>query len=316
MALSLCSSSVANVGELACDKSRGVLKKLMIFNGAVAEADYVDEATLFAKLVTNSKLSKSDSNKIFPINETQDIADAAEANTEGSLGLGFKAILREGKPSYTVKFFAGADLLKRLRTYNNQTVRVFEWDANGTIWGTKSGTDFKGFQAKLFFVGNKLATGQAVEEGVVTMTISYLSVSEYWDNPYWAALSGNIEDVKPLIDVPLGFVSAATNVHQISMHIADSSLIGDYNIYDDYGVTIATLDVNFSALSGVGVPENVLAITSVGTNAALKTLVVTYDATAYGLATGNIKLIPPTPTQLDAANVFNVELTAVTYPKP
>lgn len=317
MALSLCSQSVANTGEIQCDKSRGVLKKLFIFNGSVAAGDYVDEATLFATLVANSKLSKTDTNKLFPLNETQDIVDAAEANTEGTLGLGFKAILREGKPSYTVKFFAGADLLKRLRTYNNQTIRVLEWDANGTLWGTKSGTTFVGFQAKLFFVGNKLATGQAIEEGVVTMTISYLSTSEYWDNPYWASLAGyNIEDIKALIDVPLGFVSAATNVHQISMQISDSNLISDFDIYDDYAVAIATLDVNFSALSGAGVPTNALAITSVGTNGTLKTLVVTYDGTAYGLATGNIKLIPPTPTQLDGADVTNIELVAVTYPKP
>src|SRR5688572_30533978 len=100
MSLSLCSSSVANTGELACDKSRGVLKKIMIFNGSIEAADYTDEAELFAKLVANSKLSKSDSNKIFVINEAQDIADASEANTEGTLGLGFKAVIREGRPAY------------------------------------------------------------------------------------------------------------------------------------------------------------------------------------------------------------------------
>ena len=314
MALSLCSTSVDNTGELACDKSRGVLKKIFICNGAIAEADYTDEAELFAKLVANSKLSKSDSNKLFVINEAQEIADASESNVEGTLGLGFKTTIREGKPAYTVKLFAGADLLKRLRTFNNQTVRIFEWDANGTIWGTKSGTDFKGFQAKLYFSGNKLATGQNVDEGVVTMTISILSTSEYFDNPYWAALDGNIEDIVPLIDVPMAFVSNASNVHEISMKIADSNLIGDFNIYDDFMDAIDTL--TFTAKSGAGDPTTALAITSVAKNATLKTLTVTYDNTAYSSATGNIKLIPPTPATLDAADVTGIEILPVTYAKP
>lgn len=317
MALSLCSSSVANTGELACDKSRGVLKKIMIFNGAIGSSDYASEETLFNKLVTNSKLSKSEANKIFVINEAQEIADASEANTEGTLGLGFKAILREGRPAYTVKMFAGADLLKRLRKFNNQTVRILEFDANGTIWGVRSGTDFKGFQAKLFFTGNKLADGQNISEGIVTLTLSILSTSEYFDNPVWADLSSyNIEDVVPLIDVNMAFVSNSSNVHKISMKIADSNLVNDYNIGPDFGTAIATLDANFSALSGAGTPATALAITSVTYDATLQALTVTYDNTAYGSATGNIKLIPPTPAQLDGADVTGIELLAVTYPKP
>jgi hypothetical protein len=317
MSLSLCQSSVSNTGELACDKSRGVLKKIMISNGLIAAADYVDEATLFDTLVANSKLSKDDSDKIFVINEAQDIADNSESNTEGSLGLGFKAVIREGRPAYTVKIFAGADLKKRLRTWNNQTIRIFEYDANGTIWGTKSGTDFKGFQAKLFFGGDKLATGQNVEEGVCTFTISILSTSEYFDNPFWAALSAyNIEDIVPLIDVRLHFVSNSTNVHKISMKIAGSNLISDYNIGPDFGTAVAALSAQFSAKSGAGVPATSLAITSIAYDATLECLTVTYDNTAYGTATGNLKLIPPTPTQLDTGDVTGVEILPVTYPKP
>jgi len=316
MALSLCSSSVSNTGELACDKSRGVLKKLLIFNGLIGTSDYATETALFNKLVANSDLSKSDGNKVFPIKEAQDIADSSEANTEGTLGLGFKAILREGRPAYTVKIFAGADLLKRLRTFNNQTVRIFEWDANGTIWGTKAGTNFKGFQAKFFFVGNKLATGTNVEEGIVTFTLSILSTSEYFDNAYWAAMSSfNVEDIDALIDVPLAFVSGVTNVHEISMKIAGSNLISPYNIFDDYGAAIAALSANFSAKSGAGVPTVSLAITTIVINNTLKTLTVTYNSAAYTSATGNIMLIPPTPAQLDAGTVTNVELLPVTYPK-
>jgi len=315
MALSLCSTSVANTGGLACDKSRGVGKKIMIFNGSIAAADYDTEAELFAKLVENSKLSKTDGNKIFVINEIQDIADNSEANTEGTFNLGLKTILREGRPAYTFKVAAGSDELKRLRTFNNQTVRIIEWDANDTAWFTKSGTSAKGFQAKLFFSGNKLSDGQAINEGFVTVTVSILSVSEYFDNAYWADLSDyNVDDIKALIDVQMAFVSNSTNVHQISMKIAGSNIVEDFNIYDDYMDAIDAL--TFTALSGSGTPATALAITSVAKNPTLKTLAVTYDSTAYSSATGNIKLVPPTPALLDAADVTGIEILSVTYAKP
>jgi hypothetical protein len=318
MALSLCSSSVANTGELACDKSRGILKKLMIFNSSIASADYASETTLFNKLVTNSKLSKSDGNKVFVINEAQDIADASEANKEGSLGLGFKKVLQEGKPSYKVKIFAGGDLLKRLRTFNNQTVRVMEWDANSTLWGTVSGTSFQGFQAKLFFTGNKIATGQNVEEGIVEFTVSILSTSEYFDNAYWANLAGNnIEDIKPLIDAQLTYASKASNVYKYSLGVPDSNLVGDYDVLADYGTEIAA--TTFTAKSGASATlapsGSSLAITSVAYDSTNSRLTVTYDATAYAAAGAYIYLAGPTPAVLDAADVTNIEILSTTHAK-
>ncbi len=314
MPLSLCGSSVNNTGELTCDKSRGVLKKLFLFNGEIGAASYADAETFLAKLATNSKLSKDDAQKIFVINEAQDIADASESNKEGSLNQGFKSVLLEGKPGYKIKFFAGGDLLKRLRSFNNQTIRVLEYDANGVVWGTKSGTNFKGFQAKLFFSGNKLATGQNVEEGVVEVTVSILSTSEYFDNAYWMETEGNIEDVKGLIDVTMAKVSNSSNVYKISTKVVGSNLKENYNIYDDYAALIAAL--TFTAGTGTNYGTS-LAITSVAVDASLKCLTVTFDSTAYtALSSGTkIKLVPPTPAVLDAADVTGIELLPVILTK-
>ena len=315
MALSLCSTSLENTGELACDKSRGVAKKFLVYNGTLTSGDMADAATLFAAIVAKSKLSKTAAEKVFVLNEVQDVQRNAEQNVTGTLGLGFSQILREGRPAYTAKIFGGADLLKRLRQMNNQTVRVLEIDANDVFWAYKSGTTARGFQAKLFFSGNMLATGQNVEEGVIEVGISIQSTSEYFGSAQWADFGGyNIEDIKALVDVPLAYVSAASNVHQISMKIADSNLVDDYNIFDDFGTVIATLDAQFSATSS---EDGALTITSITANSTLKTLAVTYDSTQYSaISAGTITLTPPTPTQLDAADVTNVELVAVTYTKP
>lgn len=316
MSYSLCGSSVANTGELACDKARGVLKKLFICNGSIAAADYADATTFFNKMVANSKLSKSDANKVFVLNEAQDLADSSNANKEGSLNLGFKTVLLEGKPGYKVKFFAGGDLLKRLRTFNNQTIRIFEYDANGTWWGTKSGTTYTGFQAKLFFTGNKIATGQNVEEGVVECDVSILSTSEYFDNPYWVETTGNVEDIKSLLDVTMSDDSHTTNVYKIGLNIIGSNLVAPYNIWPDYGDAIATLN-GFTAKTGAGFATD-LTITSVAADDALEKLTVTFDSTAFtALPSGaQIKLIPPTPTVLDAGNVPDTEILPLIITKP
>jgi hypothetical protein len=265
-------------------------------------------------MIANAKLSKGSANKVFPVSEAQDIADASEGNKEGSLNLGFKAVLLEGKPGYKIKLFAGSDLYKRLRTFNNQTIRIVEYDANGVFWGVKSNNLFKGFQAKIFFTGNKIATGQNVEEGIVEASVSILSTSEYFDNAYWmeTASGGNVEDIVPLLDVNLTYVSKASNVYKIKAEVPGSNLIGPYNIYDaDAGTTltaIAALAANFSAGTGTNYGTS-LAITSIAVDATLKCLTVTFDSTAFtSLSSGAaIKLTPPTPAQLDGGNVRETE---------
>lgn len=316
MSYSLCGTSVDNTGEQNCDKAKGVLQKIFIDNGAIEEADYADADAFFDKLVANSKLTKSATNKVFPLPEIQEIADASEANKEGSLNLGFKTVLLEGKPAYKFKFFGGADLLKRCKTFDNQTVRIREYDVNGVFWGTKVGTDSKGYQAKLFFTGGKAATGQNVEEGVIECTVSILSAVEYFKNSYWVESTGNVEDIAPLIDVSLTYISNVTNVFKIGMYIAGSNLLGAYNIYDEVGSIIATLDASFAAGTGANYGTS-LAITSVAVDASLKCLTVTFDSTAYTALSGGtkIKLSPPTPAQLDAADVSNTELLPVILTK-
>lgn len=314
MPYSLCGTSVDNLGEQACDKAKGVLRKLFIFNGTIAAASYVDMDTFFAKMVTNSKLTKSAADKVFVIHEAEDLADSSDANKEGSLNLGFKTVLLEGKPGYKVKIFAGGDLLKRLRTFNNQTIRIIEYDADGVFWGTKSGTNFKGFQAKFFVTGGKIATGQNVEQGVVDIQISILSVSEYFDNAYWMESTGNVEDITPLLDVNLTYISNSTNVFKIGMTIPGSNLIGPYNIFDEEGAAIAAL--TFTAGTGTNYGTS-LAITSVAVDTTLKCLTVTFDSTAYTALSGGtlIKLIPPTPATLDTADVTETELLPVILTK-
>lgn len=313
---SLCSQSIANTGEQACDVSKGVLKKLFIFNGAIAQSDYADEETFFNKLVANSLLSKSDSNKIFAIKEAQDLADASQANKEASLNLGFTAVVQEGKPGYKMKVFAGSDLAKRLRALNNQTIRCIEYDSNGTFWGTKIGTDFVGYEAKLFFTGNKIATGQNVEEGVVEVSVSILSASQYFDNSFWMKIGSgnNVEDITSQLDVNLTYISNASNVFKIGIEIPGSNLAGAFNAYDSIGAALAGL--TFTAGTGTNY-GTALSITTMATDASLKALTVTFDSTAYTALTNGtkIKLSGPGVSVLAGGGVTNTEIMPVILTK-
>ena len=317
MALSYCGITAANTGQIDCDKSRGTLVKLAIDSGSIDSANLASATLMQAELVRRSKLSKTDADKLFILPVVQDIALNNEQNTTGSLNQGYTTVIREGRPSYTVKVFAGADLLKRLRNFNNQTVRIYEYDSNGVWWGTKSSGNARGYQAKLFFTGNDIATGQNVEEGVITMTVSILSNTEYKDNCYYFDLSDqNVEDIVPLIDVTLTYVSHSSNVLSYSVTIPGANGIADYDVAAEYGTEIAALAASFSAKSGAGTPTTSLAITSMAYNSTTGLLEVTYNSGAYGSATGNIKLIPPTPAQLDSGDVPGIEILSVTHAKP
>jgi hypothetical protein len=322
MALSLCGlSGASNLGELACDVAKGVAKKIFIFNGTFSSSDYATEDSFFAAFVANALLTKTASNKILPIKEIQDIADNSEADKTGSLGLGFSQRLVEGRPKYTFKLFAGSDLLKRYRTFDNKTVRILEYDANGVLWGTKSGSNFQGYQAKITFSGGKLATGQNVEEGVVTMTVSILSNSEYLNNSYYVQIDENIEDAISLLDAPLAYVSKASNVYKYSLLIPGAALVGGgYNVLPDYGTAIAALMASFTAKSAATAalaPSGTsLAITAMAYNVGGDGLLtVTYDPTAFAAAGAFIYLAGPTVAQLNTGSVVGIEILSVVHAK-
>lgn len=319
MALSLCGTAGSvNVGQLGCDVSKGVGKQFLIWNGSLSS--YATADAFFTSMVGFSKLSKTDANKLFPLPEVQEISDASEADKTGTLGLGFSVVLVEGKPVYTIKIFAGQDLFKRLRTLNNRTVRFLEYDSNGTWWGTKSGANFVGYQGKFKFSGGKLATGQNVEEGVVTITLSVLSTTEYLDNSYYVQTSGNIGDVVGLIDAQLTYVSKASNVYKYSLSAPNGSLLGNYNVLPDYGTAIAALSASFAAKSGASATAAVtgasLAIDTITYNTGGDGLLtVTYNSTAFASAGAFIYITGPTVAQLDTGNVTGLEILSTVHAK-
>lgn len=315
MDFSLCGKTLVNIGGIECDVARGVLERIMAYNGAVPSTDYADSDTFLSYLVTGSKKSRTDSDKVFPFPSAKEISDKSEANKEGTLGLGYKTILREGLPSYEIKVFAGMLQLKALRKFNNKTIRIFEYDENKNLWGTKVGDTFKGFQAKIFVAGGNIATGQNVEEGVVIITVSILENSEYKDNAYVVPIDGNINDVGGLLDIDLVELAAHTsNAYKIGARIPTTQMGGYINLYDKYDDELAVA-ANWKATNqatGANIP-----ITTVAKDTTLKGWTVTLDSTAFAALASAAKIIIELkdPSILDAADVLGVESLPLTVSK-
>lgn len=312
MSFSLCTIGNKNVGGIKCDVSRGVLRQPFIFNDTMDANDALDSDTFLAALVARSILGKNEVGKIFPLPVVEEITDKSEANKEGSLALGFKTTLFEGRPAYEAVFFAGSVQLKSLRSYNGKTVGILEYDANKKMWGTVSGGLYKGFAAKIFFSGGKIATGQNVEEDVVRVTISILDVNEYLDNAYMMPIDGNITDVEGLVDIDAyEFAAHTTNVYKVGFRLGTSQFNKYLNMYDSFTDELAS-GALFAAYTGATFTTP-LTITSVTKDTVNKVYNFTFDSTMHTALAPNakIKIVPVGPTALAAADITGIEIDSL-----
>jgi len=317
MSYSLCGFVGANTGGVLCDVSRGITKKIAIFGGSILAADYASAALLEAALKEASLLPKKDPGKLFLFPVIEDLVDSSESNKEGSLNQGFKTILLEGKPAYTAKMFAGSEQVKRLRKFNNQIVRLVEFDANNRLWGTLSGTSVIGAKAKVFVSGQKAATGQNVEEGVVTIVISILDTTEYYDNAVFLDLADvNQNNIKALLDATLESAAAhAAEIFYVKAYIKTAQpgvVIDLYDMYADELAVVGAWDVKSgTALATNHVPD------AVAKDDAKKGWAITIDPTEYGAIAGAslIQFNFKDPLTLDGLDVLDTEGVAVLIAK-
>lgn len=315
MATKLCGAVGGNVGIIDCDASRGITKHIAISGGSFSAQDYASPEALSAAISAKAKLSRSAAQKLFPLPQVQEIADNSEANKEGSLGLGFKDVLVEGKPAFSYKVFANSSLSKALRKWNKQIVKVFIIDENNKIWGRMDGTNFVGIEAKVFVSGLKEATGGNVEEGVVSVMLMYVDEKQYYDEAAYAELASPFSSsAKGLLDVQLvEAVSSNTNARKIGGVIKTSKAGVTLNVYEDFSAAMVADKWKATNLT-TGAD---FAITSVAPDTTNKCWTVTLDSTAYtSLAVGSkIKIEWVDPTALDAASIPGIESVPVIITK-
>jgi len=314
MALNLCGNIGENTGEVDCDITRGNPVKIAPGGATFGPSDYADQVTMDAAILGKLILPTGNSQKLYPFPVIQGVTDQTEAAKTGSLGYGLKIKLLRSKPGYEFDVLAGTALEKRLIAFDGQTVPLLILDDKNQFAGVKdSNSNFKGAN---YLIGvEPRPYGDAQNPKTTKITISIVDTADFTENAYFyktAIPSSNFVGLKNVI---LSEPQAhSSNVYKVKMKIPTSVLNGDLDIWDEYGALIAAL--TFTAGTGTNYGTS-LAITSVAADNTLKALTVTFDSTAFtALASGTkIKLTPPTPAVLDAADVTGVELFPIILTK-
>jgi hypothetical protein len=314
MSFNLCGAIGDNTGEVDCDITRGNPIKIAPGGATFSSSDYADQTTMDAAILTKLLLPNGNSQKLYPFPVIQGTTDQTEAAKTGSLGYGLKIKLLRSKPGYEFDVLAGTSLEKRLIAFDGQIIPLYILDDKSQFAGVKdsSGT-FKGAN---YLIGvEPRPYGDAQNPKTTKITISIVDTQDFTENAYFYKTALSSSSIVGLKNVVLSEPSAhSTNVYKIKMKIPTSVLGGDLDIYDDFGTAIAAL--TFTAGTGASYGAS-LAITSVAVDATLKALTVTFDSTAFtALASGTkIKLTPPTPAVLDAADVTGIELLPIILTK-
>lgn len=318
MSINLCSVVGSNTGAVDCGEKRRIPQQFVVGGKEFTASEYADADTFQDAMVAAFKLNTGDASKLYPFPPIAKVAPGSEGNTTGSLPFGVTRRLRKGRPTYTYSVEISQEQFTKLLAFDGKTLPVFTWDDVSNMWGyranaaanTKNTNVFKGERAYITIEGNGFEDGENVETGVATITVSYVSVSDFEKRGSYISLPElSSSDMVGLKDVVLYEPSVnVSNVYKVKMIIPQPKIDGgDRDIYDEYGALIAA--ETFTAFTGATF-STPLTITSIAVDSTNKALTVTFDSTAYtALASGaKIKLVPPTAAVLDAADVPGIEI--------
>ncbi len=317
MAFSLCGSIDTNTGVISCDPRKTVPRNLTIGGKEFNSTEYADSTAFQTAYTAAVKLAKGSAAKLFPFPEIQGITNNQEANTEGTLGLGLKFILREGKPAYSFDVVVGTALERKLRKFNKQTVPVYITDDANQVHGRKlANGNYAGHTALIFVSGKPFSDGNSVETERAQVIVSFTSATDLFDNDYIMPIDFDINSVTGLLDVEFTEPSAhVSNAYKVVANIETGKIGQPIKVYDTYADEFEDEGL-WTAFTGATF-STALTITSVVKDATNKGWTVTFDSTAYtALSSGaKIKLNFAAPSVLDAADVTGIEGNAIILTK-
>ncbi len=324
MSTTKCALIGGNTGGTPCGWRRQTPVVLIVGGKEFTYEEYADADTFQDALIAATQLQTGNSSKLFAFPVINDIAVNTESDSTGSLNLGPVVRLKKGRPAYT---FTMQDLPQdqymNLLAFDNKTLPAFIFDDAGQVVGYRGAAVsntinqevFKGQRALITVSGNGFKDGANVATGQATVSVSFISIDDF-DKRAAAITLPNLSsgDLEGLREIMLSKLSSASNVYKIKTTISTSDLEGGLDVYDDYSAALVGL--TWTAWTGTGYATT-LPVTSVTVDATTKSLVFTFDTTAFGLLVSGakIKLIPPTVVALDAVDISPFEIFPVILTK-
>lgn len=317
MAIQLCGDLGGNTGAVACAASPAKIKNWAIWGGSLTSNEYATATAIKAALLADSKLSKSNSDKLFLMPEVQDPEDQTEANTVQTFGSGLKLVTTEGLLSYKFTFLSNQAQITQLRKFNNSVVKVIVQDENKRIWGsTDSAGNFIGRTASIFFSGLKHGT-KDIAAGVAYVEITFTDAFECFDDAVFVQPSASLKTAAvALLDGQLyEKAAAASNALKVSIKFPTAEVGQEVDGYSQYSTTLfntASLWNVTNLATGASVTITSIAPNSAGYG------VLTIDSTAYSaLSSGAmLRVYTDPPPDLDTAGVLGIEGISFIHTKP
>jgi hypothetical protein len=310
--LTLCGSVGGNTRAIACGVSKGKFAQAAIHAGSLTSTEMLTLASIKSSLVADSRLSKNDGNKFFPLPPFQGKENKKESNQEQTLSNGYKTVVREGLEAWRMSFFASQALLDKLRLFNDVELNLRVQDNENKIWGeVASNGDFNGYRAKLFFEKASFQ-GDDTIKGLCYVNITFLETNA--QEAYLQTDFSFSQAIEGLFDVQLfEKFSAVSNVLKVSGKVYTSEANSFLDIYPEYSTTLFVGALWKATNLTTGTP---ITITSVAPNAAGYGVLTLDNAAWTALPVGaNVLIETVDPTALSTAGVVGIETAGFIYTK-
>lgn len=188
-------------------------------------------AALEAGIINNVK-----SQRLFPTPPIIDVVDNSEEAVTETLGTGVPVPVREGNYNWRFRFSQGGlCALKALQSFNGVGRAVVFFDANGTLIGTKSGSEFKGIPLH-FFNANKWTLNTGAANWNLSFSVSF---SPEFVNQNAGFIPVGLGELQSLIGLQNVNLTATRTTNVITVK-AKTGCSG-YDLYDEYATELAAV---------------------------------------------------------------------------
>lgn len=279
------STGTGNSGVDSNDLKAETLKGIILTDPdfVIAAADRADLDTLIGVLQDAAVAARGD--RIFPIHDLVNIEDQSSDPTQGGLGnlTPVQIDLAPGVPAFLLGHYNGEGYHKKLSRFNSQSLRIFFYDQNYTLFGTvDSDGNLKGYTMSQFQTRIR-KFGTSSESAKYPFRVVLQSESEFKDNSGYVAMDSRLAQINGIIDVVLSVYNHTTNVVKIKglTETAGQNFIEQFNAeLDAAGAWDVTKDSDGTAFT----------VTSYVYDSTNKVMTITLDSTAYTALTSLSKI--------------------------
>lgn len=274
----------------------------------IAASDTATPTAFYTKLVALA-IAALPINRAYPIGDFEQITDNSEEVTIASLGYGGKYPVREGDTDWSFQFIKGALCLnKNLRKFNGQQPDVLFIDANGIVYGWKSGTNLRGVPMKFIYTAPfKINDGTNNTIYLVRFCFlpKYLNDMVGFVQP---DANNDFSTVAGIDDVALSATRAAA-VLTVTAAVGCAST----DMYDLFPSALAVVGAWVARNAATGA---LITISSVAANASAKGWTVTLDDSDPDYTTGAVTISMADPAALKVLNVVGYESNVISVVIP